>query len=209
MKQETNIIHKPRISIKVHKLGPIPSIGIPLCTCRDDAPCKTSGKCYAMHGKYKTKSVQKGLMNNYLAYKENPDYFFEKIAVDVMPYRFFRWFTSGDIVDARFLEGMVYVAKKARHTKFLAYTKKFSIVNDYLRNGGKLPKNLKIIFSGWGANFPILNPFDLPTSHVIFKDPAENVNIPEGFYHCSGKCNECAMCWKLKNGEAVAFEEHR
>lgn len=204
-----NIIHSPKISVKVHKLGSIPSIGLPLCSCRDDVPCKTSASCYAMHGKYRTQSVQKGLNNNLLAYKENPDYFFEKIAVDVMPFRYFRWFSSGDIVDAEFLKGMVRVARKCKTTKFLAFTKKFSIVNDYLKNGGKLPKNLQIVFSGWGASFPILNPFNLPTSHVIFKDEKENANIPSDFIPCGGKCYDCMACWKLKKGESVAFKKHQ
>ena len=161
MKNE--ITHTPKISVKVHKLGSIPSIGLPLCSCREDAPCRLSKKCYAMHGKYLTQNVQKGLQNNYLAYKENPDYFFEKIAIDVMPYRYFRWFTSGDIVDMGFLKGMVRVARKCGKTRFLAFTKKFSIVNEYLANGGKIPNNLRIVYSGWGANFPLLNPFNLPS----------------------------------------------
>ncbi len=88
------IEHTPKISYKVAKMGGIPCLGLPVLTCRDDAPCKTSGKCYAMQGKYRTQSVKKGLMNNLLAYKENPSYFFEKLAIDIMPSRYFRWFHS-------------------------------------------------------------------------------------------------------------------
>lgn len=201
------IEHTPKISYKVAKMGGIPCLGLPVLTCRDDAPCKTSGKCYAMQGKYRTQSVKKGLMNNLLAYRENPSYFFEKLAIDIMPSRYFRWFHSGDIVDDAFFEGMVKVARKCKGTKFLAYTKKFSIVNRYLDNGGKIPKNLKIVFSGWGAQFKVLNPYGLPVTHVRLKN-GDNSQIPEDALPCSGHCSNCFACWKLTNGESVVFDEH-
>lgn len=198
---------KITISNKIEKLGSmIPSVGLPpVVTCRKDAPC--FAKCYARKGNYRFPSVKNALAENLNAYREDPEYFFDYIALHSRLVCFFRWFHAGDIVDDSFLEGMVKVAKKNPNTRYLAFTKKFDIVNRYLDSGRKLPQNLKIVFSGWGASFKVLNPYNFPTAFVRFEE-GDNSHIPPKAFKCSGDCSNCQMCWLLKKGQSVEFHEH-
>ena len=126
---------KITVSFKSKKLGRIPSLNIPpVLTCRRDAPC--SSLCYARKGTFNYKNVVKSHMDNYIAYNEDQKGFFKEINKtlnnDVVIYKYFRWHMSGDIVDMKYLYGMIELAKKNKKTKFLAFTKKFDLVNMYL-----------------------------------------------------------------------------
>lgn len=192
------------------KLGCIPSLNLPVCVC-GNAPCRNNG-CYACKGHWNYKNVQDSLHNNLGEFATDPKKFFNDIIEELnnglVVYRYFRWFASGDIVNMTFLEGMVKVAKACKLTTFLCFTKKFAIVNKYLKDGGKLPKNLKIVYSHWDKDFPVENPFGLPTAFVRFKKANLNPLIPQTAFPCSGKCEKCLACWKLENGQSVVFNKH-
>ena len=198
----------PYISHENIKTGMIPVINLPAGeTCRADAPCFK--KCYALRQyNYRSNNLA-AHRRNLTAYKDNPRAFFEFVASNTAFERFCRWFGAGDIVDAEFFAGMVRVARKNKGTRYLAFTKKFEIVNDYVANGGKIPSNLTIIFSGWGAKFAVLNPYNFPRAFTRFKNnEADNADIPVDAFPCAGKCSQCVACWRLKKGEAVVFDEH-
>lgn len=206
----------PHISTNVSKLGvAIPCINLPaLITCKADAPCRKG--CYACKGNFTTKCVKTGLENNLQAFIENPDYYFDKImyTLKAIPYRFFRYHSSGDIVNMTYLEGMVRVAKECPSTRFLCFTKKYEIVNKWLDKNHEFPNNLIMVFSHWGV-YEVPNPYNLPTSHVRFRRPNEvNTNdfIPEDAIECSGMCGSCvdgsSHCWNLNKGESVCFNQH-
>lgn len=198
------------ISITNTKLGDIPSLNLPpILTCRADAPCKKG--CYALKGNWRFPNVKNSLANNLQEFLDNKDKFFNEIIDSlnngVVCYRFFRWFASGDIVNMDFLNGMIKTAKKCKQTKFLCFTKKFELVNEYLNNN-KLPSNLKIVFSAWDKTFKVDNPHNLPITYVSFKDSSKNADIPEMAIPCTGKCETCRACWSLKKGQSVVFNEH-
>lgn len=203
---------KITVSFKSKKLGRIPSLNIPpVLTCRRDAPC--SSLCYARKGTFNYKNVVKSHMDNYIAYNEDQKGFFKEINKtlnnDVVIYKYFRWHMSGDIVDMKYLYGMIELAKKNKKTKFLAFTKKFDLVNMYLEVvDEELPKNLKIVFSAWDKDFKVDNPHNLPISYVNFKNKVLNPSIPENAKKCSGDCSNCRICWNLKNGESTVFDQH-
>lgn len=203
---------KITVSFKSKKLGRIPSLNIPpVLTCRRDAPC--SSLCYARKGTFNYKNVVKSHMDNYIAYNEDQKGFFKEINKtlnnDVVIYKYFRWHMSGDIVDMKYLYGMIELAKKNKKTKFLAFTKKFELVNMYLSVvNEEPPKNLKIVFSAWDKDFKVDNPHNLPISYVNFKNKALNPSIPENAKKCSGDCSNCRICWNLKNGESTVFDQH-
>lgn len=175
-------------------------------TCAAGVPC--AAKCYAGKGHFAYGNVKKSHRDNLEAYKENADAFFEEIAERTKLVRFFRWHSSGDIVDMRYLEGMAHVARKNKGTDYLAFTKKTGLVNAYIESGKKLPKNLHIVFSSWGPNFPVNNPHNFPVAYVRFKDKTLNAGIPSTAIPCGGKCYNCLACWQLKKGQAVMFNEH-
>lgn len=199
------------ITLTNSKLGGyIPSLSLPAgITCRSDAPCHKG--CYAKRGRFLYPNVQKSLQNNLQEYQENPEKFFndviEYLNNDEVIYKFFRWFSSGDIVDMQFLYGIVKVAKACPMTKFLCFTKKHNLVNMWLSVGNEFPENLRIVFSGWDESFEVENPFNLPTTYVYFKGQS-NKHIPEYAIPCKGLCKNCKACWSLQKGQSVYFDKH-
>lgn len=202
-----------KISLNNSKLGDkIPSLNLPaVITCRKNAPCIK--KCYARRGNFaRYPNVKQSLVNNLKDYLEDSNKFFNDIIEflnngDIL-YRFFRWFTSGDIVDETFLSGMVRVANECPQTKFLCFTKKFEMINDYLKNNGSFPSNLKVVLSAWDKTFKVDNPYNLPMTYVFFRKQENNADIPEFAIPCQGHCKECKACWSLQNGQFVYFNEH-
>ena len=205
---ETNSIN---ISTTNSKLGGfIPSINLPAgLTCRADAPCQKG--CYAKKGNWIFPTTKESLSNNFKAFNEEPENFFNGIINALnnsdMLYKFFRWHSSGDIVNYEYLKGIVRVAEACPQTKFLCFTKKFNLVNMYLEFH-TLPENLKIVFSAWDNTFLVNNPHNLPVTYVRFKDSSRNADIPEYAIPCVGKCYECKACWSLEKGQSVVFNQH-
>lgn len=210
-------LHEVKISTGVSKLGAcIPSINLPpIVTCRSNAPCakctKEGGGCYALRGNWLYEHTQKRLWGNLYAYREDPVNFFNSIISQTRLYNYVRWFSSGDIVDMDFLKGMCKVARTNKSTKYLCFTKKYELVNEFLDLGHKIPKNLRIVFSTWGDFIPE-NPYNLPMTYTKFKKGnvnfKTNKNIPETAIPCGGKCELCQMCWLLKKGQSVVFNKH-
>ena len=189
------------------KLGrQIASINMPAgITCRSDAPCAKSG-CYAKKGRWLFENVQNSLKRNLEAYQNNPKRFFDSVAEQTFLCKYVRWFSSGDIVDAEFLKGMCRVARKNKDTRYLCFTKKYEIVNDYIKEGHKIPSNLRIVFSAWDNWIPE-NPYNFPMTYVNGKGFHNNL-IPTEAIPNVGQCWKCQACWQLKKGQSVVFKKH-
>lgn len=203
-----------QISTAVSKLGAsIPCVNLPpIITCRPDAPCakcaKEGGGCYALRGHFSFPKVKERLQENLKAYRENPKLYFETIAQTFSLYKYARFHSSGDIVDENYLKGMCWLARKCKTTEILCFTKKFELINNYVANGHKIPKNLHIVFSAW-RNFVPENPYKFPVSYVYFpKDKESNKLIPENAWPCAGSCEKCLACFNLPKGSSVYFKKH-
>ena len=196
-----------RVTFNNTKLGrQIASINMPAgITCRSDVPCAKAG-CYARKGRWLYKNVQNSLKDNLEAYKNDPKRFFESVAEQTFLCKFARWHSSGDIVDMEYLKGMCRVARKNKETKYLCFTKKFEIVNEYIKDGHKIPPNLKIVFSAWDDWIPD-NPYNFPMTYVKGKN-FDNSIIPESAIPCQGMCQKCQACWSLEKGQCVVFNKH-
>lgn len=188
------------------KLGVIPSVSLPACiTCNPDAPCFK--KCYAARITRRYKQSRDAYARNLEILNTDPGAYWLQIKAAAMVTRFFRYHVSGDIPNALYLINMVQLARELPNTEFLAFTKQYQLVNSYLKDGGTIPNNLKIIFSNWGA-WKCKNPYNLPVCEIIFKNetPRDDWKI------CGGNCSECACrgvgCWELKQGETIAIYEH-
>lgn len=222
-----NIVESyPRITCQNSKLGKaICDMSLPpITTCRPDAPCKKD--CYAQKNCLIHPSNRVCYERNLAAYIAQPEKFFDNIIYQLkfMPFKFMRWHSSGDIVDMTYLLGMVRVATECPDTKFLVFTKKYELVNEYL-DDNRLPENLKVVFSGWGA-FPMPNPHNLPTAYIKFKKENEydtNKLIPVCAKECHGgdkkifgnrkfTCMDCVNsnmdCWSMNKGDSVYFNKH-
>lgn len=201
---KTEYVH---VSYTNSKLGgQIASINLPAgITCRKDAPCCQKG-CYAKKGHFNYPNVIKSLAKNLQAYKDNPNYYFECIAIETKLNKYVRWHSSGDIVDMQYFEGMCKVARKNKDTHYLCFTKKYEIINEFLSKGKRIPKNLSIVLSAWSDWIPE-NPYNLPMTYVYGKGFA-NEQIPQDAIPCMGKCQYCQACWTLKKGQNVFFYKH-
>lgn len=201
----------PRISNTVSKLGiGIGTVNLPaITTCRADAPCRKG--CYACKGNFVYSNVKTSLQKNLDAFVEDADRFFSILdnQLCMIPYKFFRWHSSGDIINERYLEGMCWLARKHKNTQFLCFTKKYELVNKYLENHRK-PKNLILVFSNWG-DWVCDNPHNLPTAWVEFGKESDE-RIPKNANQCSGNCGTCVNtsehCWRMQRGDSVCFHKH-
>lgn len=205
-------IKTPHIVMGNMKLGKnIPNINVPpTLTCRADAPC--SKGCYARKGNFLFQNVIKSHQENLDLFLANPKEYFDGIIrflnSGLISYKFFRWHSSGDVVNKTYMEGMIRVAKECPQTQFLAFTKKYELWNAFLDEGGKIPNNLNVVFSYWDKLFTVNNPHNLPRTYVDFRLKTMNPKFPEEYYQCPGDCNSCQHCWKLKGGESVVFHQH-
>ena len=187
--------------------GNIPQLNMPYAiTCRPDAPCFR--ECYCTHGNMAFSTVRNSHKNKLELYKADPKAFFEQIdrELSFVSYKYFRYHSSGDIVDAEYLGWMCWLARKHRETLFLCFTKKYELVNEYLNDHVK-PSNLILVLSNWGE-WKVDNPHNLPTSYVDFGKG--NEDIPRFAYECPGSCGNCEnhFCWHLGKGQSVFFHKH-
>ena len=197
---------KVSISKGNSKMGFIPSVSLPPCTtCNPNAPCFK--KCYAVKIARLYKTVKTAYENNLDILEHNPIEYWDQVKQSAKMARFFRFHVSGDIPNLEYFKNMVQLATETPHTNYLAFTKQFYIVNQFLNDGGTIPKNLQIIFSNWG-DWKCSNPYNLPECEIILK----GVNPLDDWKICGGNCTECACrgigCWELKKGETIAIYEH-
>lgn len=209
------------------KMGSIPSVSLPAgVTCRSD--CECCRKCYAKKLERFRPSVHAAYQSNLALLKSDPDTYWREAEAAVMTSRFFRFHVSGDIPNESYFLRMVRIAQRNPHCEILCFTKKYDIVNRYLRSSAlvssqpvgsdaiiapqatpALPPNLHIIFSAW-RNLEMENPFGLPEAHVRYRDGSTTANADAKA--CGGNCTECAVtdcgCWTLQPGQQVVFNEH-
>lgn len=202
-----------KISHTNSKLGEIPTISLPaIKTCRIDAPCGKTKKCYGCKGRLAFANAINSFEHNLEEYTDDDNFYFLQIQHylknKIVNYKYFRWHVVGDIVDDNYFAGMIETANRVPNVKFLCFTKKYEIVNNYILLGGVIPKNLKIIFSAWGRYLTPINPYNLPVAYIKFNSDEETGYIPSKAKHCQGNCTTCLDCWSLKNGESVVFKKH-
>ena len=190
------------------KTGFIPSVSLmPYITC--PAACKGTcdGLCYAG----KLCAIYKTTLNSYARntaiWQSRPDYYFQVVKAVAIQNRFFRYHVAGDIPNADYFNRMVQVAIECPDTTFLCFTKRYNVVNSYIDNNGPLPRNLKVLLSGW-HNLKPVNPHNLPETTVYKRHEMPDPN----WLLCGGNCSECSCrgcgCWKVESGETIAFEIH-
>lgn len=197
------------ISKRNSKMHDIASFSLtPGCTCRHDAPCWKSHKCYATKGNYRFDNVKEAHARNYKLLRENPDSVFAQLKAHVFTVRFFRFHVAGDFYSYDYFCRVMKLATESPWCRFLAFTKSYEIANKYIDENGSLPENFTLIFSAWGKNWKFPNPHNLPTAEVVFRGETPDPT----WYTCNGNCEDCACkgvgCWQLKPGETIYFDEH-
>ena len=185
----------------------VPSVSlIPVYNCTNCAQC--SGLCYDLRNDCCYPQCRDKRAVNAAIFEADPERYFNEINEGVKTFRFFRWHIGGDIMSKYYLEKMVWIAEQNPHCDFLAFTKSFDIVNDYL-DTHEFPDNLHMLFSAW-VGLEMDNRHNLPTSNPLFFDGSTTAH--DGARYCSGNCTECARagegCWTMENGDEVIFPAH-
>lgn len=188
------------VSKKNSKLGKTPSVSIPpMETCVPGFPC--GRECYAMKSYRLYPKTKIAWNENLLYFQTDPGGYFGEIAkycVDTDA-PFFRWQVGGDIVNQRYLQGMIDVAKFCPDTKYLAFTK-----NQALDFSG-CPSNLVIIFSMW----PNWGTVKADGFRRAWMQDGKETRVPADAMECSGFCEACGLCWHLPQiGRDVVFHKH-
>lgn len=181
------------------KIGRVMNVSVaPLLTCLS-SPCFSF--CYDIKACLQYKNVRDARVRNTVLAIKYPAVYFGRIRQALSRRRsnfYFRWHVGGDILNAAYFAEMVQIAREFPHFTFWTYTKKYYIVNNFVKeNGGSraaaIPKNLKIMFSEWDG-MPLVNPFSFPIFTCKLKDGNKN-HAPEWFsencYKCPGNCDIC------------------
>ena len=183
-----------------------------IISCAEGVPC--AHLCYTQRGRMKFPKVCGAYYRNYRIWQESHEKFEKQLdaALTYNALPLLRIHDSGDFVDREYLEMLCRVMEKHPEIKAMAFTKKYELVNDFIREGGKIPDNLCIRFSAWDKSWEVPNPFDLPMSYVDFKDSSKNPDIPKNAFLCRGgkdgvTCSNCRACFN-KNVKAVRLLEH-
>ena len=219
---------KTKLRIKISKgnmkLGKVHNISLPpIVTCREDAPCKKD--CYAVRSFRMYPNTRKAWQTNLDIYNDSPELFFAEINTYLHEYdiKRFRWHVAGDIVDQRYLDGIVRTAIIFNKVEFLLFTKKYDLdygaiykathnmAHEFVSDTRNVP-NLAVIFSAWpGMEAPNYK-YDFPVAWLSTDDrsPVHNSFPAQEYYKCVGHCGECGhRCWDVvKNKIDIVFDLH-
>ena len=114
------------------KLGAIPSVSLPsIKTCRQ---CACQEKCYAQKLERLRPAVRNAYQHNLEVLSKEPETYWREVEASVMMSRFFRFHVSGDIPTAEYLANMVAVAVRNSHCEILCFTKRYEMVNEFIRS---------------------------------------------------------------------------
>lgn len=191
------------ISEKNSKMGKVPNISLPPgITCRKNAPCFKD--CYANKRCYlRWPNVKKAWRENYDDYlRRGPDVYFDEINCWLNDHSpgYFRWHVGGDIPDWSYFLGILSLANKFPGTQFMMFTKRWDL---FPRVFPEIPENLSVILSMWPG---LQNPRRIQLSRAWL---SHDKRIPEYYFKCTGKCDECYKCWDIiRHGYDVVFDLH-
>ena len=208
IKNKKNISSLVSISNGNSKMSNVASVSLlPLLTCPSICKNTCGKKCYAKKLCMLRPTVLNAYARNTAVQKLAIHAYFKAINKAVKKVNFFRFHVSGDIPNKKYFSLMIKTAEKNLHCEFLVFTKQYKIVNDFIKDGGNIPENMHILFSGW-TNLKPDNPYNLPETMVYSKP--EEIN-PEWIL-CGGNCLNCAInkshCWKAESGQTIAFKIH-
>lgn len=163
------------------------------------------GLCYVLKMLYRNARTCARLAINTALAIDRPDKFWEGVNLLLMVSRYVRCFVSGDANLPGFFGRLCDTIEANPHCNVQGFSKCYEAVNAYIAKHGRLPKNFKLLLSGWDGMKPD-NPYNLPVSDVY------DETLPEGWLSCGGNCLNCACiglgCWKASNGDTVGLKKH-
>jgi hypothetical protein len=191
-----------KISKGNRKIGKVWNVSLtPVLSCPSGVPCAKD--CYAMKAYRQYKQTKVAWDHNLRTYLADDVIYFGSIIDQLKSYKgkTFRWHVAGDIVDQRYLNGMVNVAKVYPRIQFLAFTK------NYYLNFDDVPDNLIVIMSAWpGLHLPeVARKF--PIAWLSHDERIDSIAVEP--FECEEMCESCGMkCFKLDRLIDIVFIQH-
>lgn len=144
--------------------------------------------CYSTKYEKLRKNLEKAYLKNGLILKR------DHIEIPVIPYRWLRVNSFGELINISHLDNIVQLARKNDHCTFSLFTKRLSLLNYYFYNNNK-PKNLIVIYSTTKLN-KVLEYNDLSFKNKKIIDKVFSVtNQKDLKINCTKNCFECMKCY--------------
>ena len=162
--------------------------------------------CYATTGHYHYPNVKEPRLHNQSDWKH--DDWVDAMVAELDNDRYFRWFDSGDMYDARLANKILEVMRRTPWTRHWLPTRmhKFDKFKPVIAEMELLP-NVVVRLSSDGVQGEIVP--DAPNSSTIIptiSHKLDNMTLCEA-YERSGKCGTCRACWD-KTVSVVAYPAH-
>jgi hypothetical protein len=189
------------------KMGAVPSVSlVPILDCPEGCLC--APKCYARRLCGRRKSVLKAWERNSRIIRADLDSFMRQLSGWLLwrSPKFFRWHVGGDFLSMEHLKGAFKLAKENPDTLFLAFTKRY----DLLDNVSKTPDNFVLTLSAWnGMDFDTKLAKRFPVAWCYDEKNIDS-RIPKKSFKCQGDCASCKVCFMAKEAEIrnVTFDIH-
>ena len=112
---------------------------------------------------------------------------------------YFRIEAFGDLITMQQLKNYVKIIKLNKYTHFAWFTKRYDLMLEYFKQGGKIPNNCNLILSSPLINTP-LNSGLVNTIKQYFKNVKvftvyDKNHIEKVGYNCLKKCKDCLKCY--------------
>lgn len=180
----------------------------PGITCTS-APCYAEG-CYAYNIYKRRKNVRDAWDRNFRIYRKDPDSYWKQLEekIVILKTTLFRYMVGGDIPNQEYLDSAYALAKKLPETKFLIFTKRYSL------EVSTPPKNLTVVISTW-PGYPAPSKYIGKLPFAWVDNGSENRILPT-FMKCAHfsvliklNCFQCRTCWNLTPQDNIVFPKHR
>lgn len=189
------------------KLGKIWNTSFPpVWSCSVNAPCYK--ECYARKAFRQYPDTREAWIRNYGLYQADPNKYFRQINAflsDVSP-EHFRWLVAGDVVDTRYMTGVLELANRYPETNYCLFSKNYGVLIGLVRGGMYVPENLTILASAWpGHKLPV----ELQENYrVAWMQDGTETRAPENAIVCEGSCINCLKCYNPKVQRDVILPIH-
>jgi hypothetical protein len=154
------------------------------CKKMRSVPDSICSKCYAMRYESYRPQLHAKLIENTKLFI-NPDFIPKFIN-----YKIIRFHSFGELINLQHFTNYVKLCEFNPTTHFTLFTKRLNLIRKYVKSVGKIPDNLKLIYSNPSMDKPLNSP---PLGfHAVFNvftiDYIESENIA---INCKGSCADC------------------
>lgn len=163
-------------------------------------------QCYALRGNYLYENVQNCLERRFQSLK-NP-FWIDAMVIAITGTEssgYFRWHDSGDLQGVWHLAQIVAVCNLTPKVKHWLPTREYSMVSQFIKEGGVIPKNLCVRFSALMVDGPTPDGAANNCGVQVSGATREGWTCPA--YTQGNKCLSCRACWNRKKF-SVSYKKH-